>query len=346
MQVFEQAEKFAADTGVTVAKAYGQYNITRNHHEIRSGCDILVATPGRLKQFVKSGEVQVKNLRFLVLDEADRLLDQNFFVDIMDIVGVEGFPAKEKRQTLLFSATFPNDVMSAADQLLKPQAVFITNHRNNANKRIKQDFVVACSQEKLDKLAALLNAEAEKVGEIAKIRRTLVFVNTKRMSDMAALYLSQRGIPAASINGDRGQHLREQALAEFRSHKVAVLCATDVCARGIDVKELDHVINMEVPTDRVTYVHRIGRCGRIAQGYSTTFIEGNEPILGEIAAMLRENNEEVPEALKSVLDQNGGGASAFGQFQNFAPPSSFANNVPASDEAAAAAPTAPVDSDW
>uniref|UniRef100_A0A914YSE0 RNA helicase n=1 Tax=Panagrolaimus superbus TaxID=310955 RepID=A0A914YSE0_9BILA len=342
MQVFEQAEKFAAGTGVSVAKAYGQYNIGRNHHEIRAGCDILVATPGRLKHFIKGGEIRVNKLKFLVLDEADRLLDDSFSLDIMEIVNVTGFPDKNNRQTLLFSATFPNQVMHAADQLLRPKAVFITNHRNNPNKRIKQDFVVSGGQGKLDKLTEILTAEAEKVGGSDKMRRTLVFVNTKRMSDMAALYLSQHDIPATSINGDRGQHLREQALAEFRSHKVAVLCATDVCARGIDVKELDHVINMEVPSDAITYVHRIGRCGRIAQGYSTTFIEGHEPVLNEIAAMMRESSEEIPEVLKSALDQNGGGAAAPAFGQSFAAPSNFANNVPSSGEAAAPSAT----EDW
>uniref|UniRef100_A0A914Y5C4 RNA helicase n=1 Tax=Panagrolaimus superbus TaxID=310955 RepID=A0A914Y5C4_9BILA len=273
MQVYEQAVKFAADTGINIAKCYGKYDIGINHREICDGCDLLVATPGRLKQFITVGEVRVKKLKFLVLDEADRLLDSDFLDDIKNIVGVAGFPDKEKRQTLLFSATFPAHVMSAADEILKPCAVFITNRRNNPNKRIKQDFVIVENQGKLDKLCEILKSEAEKVGGTDKMRRTLVFVNTKRMSDLAALFLCQRGIPATSINGDRGQHLREQALSEFRSHKVAVLCATDVCARGIDVKELDHVINMDFPADADTYIHRIGRTGRIAQGYSTTFIE-------------------------------------------------------------------------
>uniref|UniRef100_A0A914PFU5 Helicase C-terminal domain-containing protein n=1 Tax=Panagrolaimus davidi TaxID=227884 RepID=A0A914PFU5_9BILA len=133
------------------------------------------------------------------------------------------------------------------------------------------------------------------------------------MSDMAAMYLCQHGIPATSINGDRGQHLREQALSDFRNHKVSVLCATDVCARGIDVKQLDHVINMELPTDAITYVHRIGRTGRITNGWSTTFVEGGEYLLNEIADMIRESNEEVPESLKAAI--SGGGTTS-------------ANNVP------------------
>ena len=128
-----------------------------------------------------------------------------------------------------------------ANRYLRPDAVFITNHRNNPNKRIKQVFMAVEGPCKLQTLAEMLKAEMEKSGDAKKIRRTLVFVNTKRMSDMAALYLCNNGVPATSINGDRGQHLREQALRDFRSNKISVLCATDVCARGIDVKELDHV---------------------------------------------------------------------------------------------------------
>jgi superfamily II DNA/RNA helicase len=334
MQVFEQAEKFASDTNVSVAKAYGQYNIGRNHAEIRCGCDILVATPGRLKQFVTNGEIHCNKLKFLVLDEADRLLDQNFSVDIMEIVNTSGFPAMDKRQTLLFSATFPDEMTMVADQLLKKEAVFVTNHRNNPNKRIKQDFIVSDRPGKLDKLCDLLKAEAGKVGGADKIRRTLVFVNTKRMSDMAAMYLCQRGIPATSINGDRGQHLREQALSDFRNHKVSVLCATDVCARGIDVKQLDHVINMDLPNDAITYVHRIGRTGRIANGWSTTFVEGGEPLLNEIADMIRESNEEVPESLKAAISGSGGSVAT------------TSNHVPVSAQRAVPAAAADENDDW
>uniref|UniRef100_A0AC35GDA7 RNA helicase n=1 Tax=Panagrolaimus sp. PS1159 TaxID=55785 RepID=A0AC35GDA7_9BILA len=300
-QIYEQATKFADKTGVSIAKAYGKYNVGPNHNEIRFGCDILIGTPGRLMQFIKSGEVRVKNLRTLVLDEADRLCDGQFLNDILDIVIIPGFPGVYERQTLFFSATFPPQALIMTDILLRPEAVFVTNHQNLPNKRIKQDFIVAGAQSKLETLADILTAEADKVGGAEKIRRTLVFVNTKQMSDMAALFLCQRGIRALSINGDRPQYLRQQALFEFRTHRISVLCATDVCARGIDVKNLDHVINMDLPRTAFQYIHRIGRTGRITQGYSTTFFAGNEPLLKEIAKMLREQNEEIPETLKAAV---------------------------------------------
>jgi len=223
--------------------------------------------------------------------------------------------------------------MHVADQLLRPEAVFVTNHRNNPNKRIRQDFVVTSRQEKLSTLLRILKEEAEKAGGSNKIRRTLVFVNTKRMSDMAALYLSNEGIPATSINGDRGQHMRERALQDFRSHNVSVLVATDVCARGIDVKQLDHVINLDMPDTAITYVHRIGRTGRIAQGFSTSFVEGGESILNEIADMMRDKNEEIPEGLKAVL---GGGA------QTSFTPAFSANSVPLTSGPSAPAPQATI----
>jgi probable ATP-dependent RNA helicase DDX4 len=240
-QIYEQAVKFSDKTDVSIAKAYGKYNLGPNNNEIRLGCDILVGTPGRLMQFIKSGDVKVEKLRTFVLDEADRLCDNQFLEDVLEIANVPGFPEVKNRQTLFFSATFPPEIMTMKEKIMLSEAVFVKNLHMVPNKRIKQDFIVCNAQSKLDLLADLLLDEAEKAGGVEKMPRILVFANTKRMSELAALFLCQRGIRALPINDDRPQHVREEALAEFRSHKVPVLCATDVLERGIDIKELNYV---------------------------------------------------------------------------------------------------------
>uniref|UniRef100_A0A7E4VWL4 RNA helicase n=1 Tax=Panagrellus redivivus TaxID=6233 RepID=A0A7E4VWL4_PANRE len=316
LQVYEQAKKFAANTEVTVAKAYGQYSTNLNHQELRRGCDILCATPGRLKHFVLNGELLCSSVKFLVLDEADRLLDDSFFIDLQEITGNDDFPKKENRQTLLFSATFSPDVIQLSNQLMREEHTVTLRHVSSgrANKRIKQDFEIVAFNNRLNRLCEMLTEESEKAGGGTNIRRTLVFFNQKRKVDMAALYLCQRGIPATSIHGDRGQHLREQALADLRRKDVCVLIATDVCARGIDIKDLDHVINADAPMDITTYVHRVGRTGRITQGFATTFLDGTEAILNELIELVKVEGGELPPALVEAQSAGGGG---FGGSFNF-----------------------------
>lgn len=168
--------------------------------------------------------------------------------------------------------------------LLKPDAVFITNKKNIANKRITQDFKFVTGN-KLDEMTEMLEKEVNTVGgDSTKIRRTLIFTNTKKLSDFIAIHLCNKGIKASCINGDRSQQLREEALGQFRRGEVAVLVSTDVCCRGIDIKHLDHVINYDIPIELIQYIHRIGRTGRICHGCATTFVtDPYEPILQEIA---------------------------------------------------------------
>uniref|UniRef100_A0A7E4UT35 Helicase C-terminal domain-containing protein n=1 Tax=Panagrellus redivivus TaxID=6233 RepID=A0A7E4UT35_PANRE len=171
--------------------------------------------------------------------------------------------------------------------------------------KIKQDFEVVSFNNRLNRLCEMLTEESEKAGGGNNIRRTLVFFNQKCKVDMATLYLCQRGIPAASIHGDRGQHLREQALADLRRTEVCVLIATDDSARGIDIKGLDHVINADAPRDIITYVNRIGRTNRITQGFATTFLDGTEALLNELIELVNVEGGELPPAL--VEAQNSGG---------------------------------------
>lgn len=161
LQVYEQAMKFAVATGVTVAKAYGQYSPGKNARDIREGCDILCATTGRLKHFTESGDVRCTNVKYLVLDEADSLLEDTFIHDIRHITSSHGFPQKEDRQTMLFSATFSDSVNQFAKEILREDCAFISINKNSTNKRIKQEFTVVDEHEKCNRLYELLSTEKD-----------------------------------------------------------------------------------------------------------------------------------------------------------------------------------------
>ncbi|KAK0408997.1 hypothetical protein QR680_004285 [Steinernema hermaphroditum] len=314
LQLSEQARKFADQTGVSVAKAYGQYNVRENLREIRSGCQILCATPGRLKHFIRNGEVRLANLKYFVLDEADHLLQNNFWEDIIEIVRTNGFPAKDERQTLLFSATFDDEVKDMSNKILREEyRVMVSNQHTSgaACKRVKQNFMLVPRCEKNNKIYEILEKElAEEKDksddpENAHVRRTLVFVEHKRTTDLLAAYLSTKNIMATSINGDRTQDLREKALNDFRANVCHVLVATDVCARGIDIHELEHVINYDLPNESIQYIHRIGRTGRLCEGSATSFVdpdENNPSLLTDIVNVVRGAEQEPPEFLVDLAE--------------------------------------------
>uniref|UniRef100_A0A1I7W469 RNA helicase n=1 Tax=Loa loa TaxID=7209 RepID=A0A1I7W469_LOALO len=282
-QLYNQARKFADGTGVTTAKAYGQYKLMENVMELERGCNMLFATMGRLKDFVERGKVKLHNISFFVLDEADRMLGQDAFqTDIMCLIQRPDFPSINSRQTLLFSATFTPEVQELAAKLLKKDHAFISNGKiTAANPLVEQNFIEVTSENKFDKLIQLLEEDRENNGDVA---RTLVFVQRKQMADVIALNLIQKNIRSSSVSGDRVQKQREEALADFRKGNIKVLVATDVCARGIDVKDLQHVINYDMPNDRVTYVHRIGRTGRLL-------------LIGDIVKVVQEVQQIPPDFL-------------------------------------------------
>ncbi|KAI1719008.1 DEAD/DEAH box helicase domain-containing protein [Ditylenchus destructor] len=317
IQLHDQARKLANGTGVSVSVAYGKFKKHDNLKYISTeGCDILVGTPGRLKDFIGGRYILMENLKYLVLDEADQLLEDEFMRDLRDISEADKFPKKEDRQTLLFSATFPPEVQRWADEWLREQNIMISNKKpTSANTKVAQSFVLVTESQKKEKLLELLKAElekakAEKGEDVAeddvKLRRTLVFVKYKRACDVISSFLSLQKIKATTINGDRPQNLREEALKQFRDYEMQVVVATDVCARGIDIKDLDHVINMDLPDNYVTYVHRIGRTGRLKEGASTSFLdplEGNDRALAkELVKGMQDANQEVPEFLQQAAD--------------------------------------------
>ena len=244
---------------------YGGVSQRPQTDALRSGVDILIATPGRLLDLMDQRFVKLQNLKMLVLDEADRMLDMGFIHDVKKII--TRIPAK--RQTILFSATMPSEIAKLADTILtNPARVEVTPVSSTANLIQQAVYFV----EKKDKRKLLLHLLQDR-----KIVTALVFARTKHGADRVAKDLVSSGIRAEAIHGNKSQGARQRALSNFKAQHTRVLVATDIAARGIDVEELSHVINYELPNVPETYVHRIGRTGRAgAQGISLSFCDEEE----------------------------------------------------------------------
>ena len=233
--------------------------------QLKRGVDVVIATPGRLLDLLNQKLISLQQLEIVVLDEADRMLDMGFVRDVKKIF--TQIPAK--RQTLFFSATMPPEIKKLAMELVKnPKEVNVTPVSSTA-KTIEQSVYFA---EKDEKLALLFTVLSD-----ASIERSLVFTRTKYGADKLAKKLIGMGIAAAAIHGNKSQNARQRALSDFKAHKIRVLIATDIAARGIDIEELPHVINYELPNIPESYVHRIGRTGRAgAQGVAVSFCAEDE----------------------------------------------------------------------
>jgi len=232
---------------------------------LREGMDILVATPGRLLDLAGQKLVDLSPLEVFVLDEADRMLDMGFIHDVRRVISL----LPRQRQTLFFSATMPREAQDLANHILKnPETVAVTPPATTAEKVDQEVFFV----EKGDKRALLVDVLRE-----TAMRRVLVFSRTKHGANKIADHLEKARVSAEAIHGNKSQNARERALANFKAGKTRVLVATDIAARGIDIDDVTHVINFDVPEVPETYVHRIGRTARAgASGMALTFCEVEE----------------------------------------------------------------------
>ncbi|EGQ62099.1 ATP-dependent RNA helicase RhlE, partial [Acidithiobacillus sp. GGI-221] len=227
--------------------------------------DILVATPGRLLDHIQQRSVDLSHVEILVLDEADRMLDMGFIRDIRRILAV----LPKKRQNLLFSATFSPEIRGLADGLLNNPTSVEVAARNATADNVAQRVFAVDQDRKRELLSHLI--EEHQWGQV------LVFTRTKHGADRLARHLSQDGMQAMAIHGDKSQGARTRALAEFKEGKVQVLVATDIAARGIDISELPHVVNFELPHVPEDYVHRIGRTGRAGNnGQAVSLVSSEE----------------------------------------------------------------------
>ncbi|KAA8897201.1 ATP-dependent RNA helicase ded1 [Sphaerosporella brunnea] len=305
-QIFEESRKFAYRSWVRPCVVYGGADIGSQLRQIERGCDLLVATPGRLVDLIERGRISLANIKYLVLDEADRMLDMGFEPQIRRIVEGEDMPKTEDRQTLMFSATFPRDIQMLARDFLKDYIFLSVGRVGSTSENITQKVEYV---EDPDKRSVLLDILHTHQGGL-----TLIFVETKRMADSLSDFLINQNFPATSIHGDRTQRERERALEVFRSGRFPILVATAVAARGLDIPNVTHVVNYDLPTDIDDYVHRIGRTGRAGNtGIATAFFNrGNRGVVRELIDLLKEANQEVPAFLETVARESGFGGRGGG----------------------------------
>ena len=265
IQIEESFTAYGRHTGLTCAVIFGGVGQTPQTKALQRGVDILVATPGRLLDLMNQGFVSLKDIEIFVLDEADRMLDMGFIHDVKKLLAV----LPRKRQSLFFSATMPPEIVKLADTILQnPSKVEVTPVSSTADTVSQYLYFV----DKGNKNALLLHVLKD-----PKIKTALVFTRTKHGADKVVKVLLNHDIKAEAIHGNKAQNARQRALANFKAQTTRVLVATDIAARGIDVDDLEFVINFEIPNIAETYVHRIGRTGRAgANGTALSFCDAEE----------------------------------------------------------------------
>ena len=265
IQINDSFAAYGKFTGLSHAVIFGGVSQVNQVNTLRRGVDILIATPGRLLDLISQGFIDLKHLNIFVLDEADRMLDMGFIHDVKRVI--TKLPVK--RQTLFFSATMPPEIQKLANVLLtNPAKVEVTPVSSTAE-AIEQSMYFVAKPDKPSLLLHLLKDE--------KITTVLVFTRTKHGADKVVKFLHRNHITAAAIHGNKSQNARQNALSNFKTGKIRVLVATDIAARGIDIDELSHVINFELPDVPETYVHRIGRTGRAGNsGIAISFCDTEE----------------------------------------------------------------------
>lgn len=259
-QVSDELYKLGRYAGVRTVTVYGGQSYSRQIDQIKKGASIIVATPGRLLDLLKSKKIEI-NPGFVVLDEADEMLDMGFLDDIKNIFSY----LPETRQTLLFSATMPEPIKRLSAQILKnPEFIQITQ-KETTNKNISQEYYVVEEKERMDAVIRLMNYYDP--------QRSIVFCRMKREADDLAHKLTAKGYMAKALHGDMDQRSREDTIRAFKKGAVDTLVATDVAARGLDINDVSHVFNYHIPFDPESYVHRIGRTGRAGKtGLAITLV--------------------------------------------------------------------------
>jgi ATP-dependent RNA helicase RhlE len=277
-QVFDAITQYAQKTTIKTVVAYGGTSFGTQAKNFSSGCDILIATPGRLLDHLFNKTISLRQTQYLVLDEADRMLDMGFMPDIKRILQ----KVNPARQTLFFSATFKKEVKDLAYKILNNPVEVEVSPANSTADSVEQIVYPVDKKRKRELLSFLIGSR--------NWRQVLIFTRTKEGSESLAKELKLDGIASASLHGDKSQGARQRALDEFKSGKVRALVATDVAARGIDVRELEHVVNYDMPYKAEDYIHRIGRSGRA----------GN---VGHAVSLMSHDEQYLLEAIERLLDE-------------------------------------------
>ena len=322
VQIQQECSKFGYTSHIKNTCCYGGAPKGPQIRDLQQGVEMCIATPGRLLDFLESGKTNCRRVTYLVLDEADRMLDMGFEPQIKKVVG----QIRPDRQTLLWSATWPRDVQQIAAQFLKdPVKVTIGSDQLSANKRVKQVIhVLGGYYEKRNLLLKLLDSIMAGGGKL------LIFTGTKRGADDLCRQMRTDGWPALAIDGDKQQQERDWVLNEFKTGKAIIMIATGVAARGPDVKDITHVINYDMPGALEDYVHRIGRTGRAGNLFmiillsNDLFVTGatgtahsffttaNAKMARELTALVSDAGQEVPRELQDMaaMSYSGGGKGA------------------------------------
>jgi len=283
MQVHESVKTYSKYLSLKSVVIYGGVDMKAQIAELREGREIVVATPGRLLDHVEQKTVNFSQVEFLILDEADRMLDMGFIPDIKRILAL----LPKQRQSLLFSATFSNEIKKLADNMLREPQLIEVARRNALTENVTHIVHPVAPEAKRALLAHLIESQ--------NLRQILVFVGTKFGASRLATYLDRRGITATAIHGDKSQAQRTEALEAFKTNQVRVLVATDVAARGLDIEDLPHVINFDVPHAPEDYIHRIGRTGRAgATGDAISLVAPEEKLrLADIEKLIKRSIDQV-----------------------------------------------------
>jgi ATP-dependent RNA helicase DeaD len=291
VQVTDEINRFAKYTGIKSVTIYGGQSINLQLDKLRRGVQIIVATPGRLIDHIKQGSIILDDVRFVVLDEADRMLDMGFIDDIKFIL----FYVNEDRQTCLFSATMPPEILRLADEYMRQNKIehVRLNEEEITLETIDQSYLVVEEREKFKHLTDFIRRNQNAKSQ------TIVFAATKQRADRLAYKLRQEGFSAVTIHGDLSQKQRDYAMHKFKKGAEDILVATDIAARGIDVPAIGNVINYDVPEDPNVYFHRIGRTARaLGEGKAISLVSNDRVsdfgrILAKTKLPIRKLNDEL-----------------------------------------------------
>lgn len=278
-QVYNSFTTYSKDSSVQSVVVYGGASINTQINALNKGCDVLIATPGRLQELIMKNLVKLSELKTLVLDEADRMLDMGFIVDIQRIMT----KIPSSRQTLFFSATFNNEILKLSKTLLKNPKLIEVDQRNATASKVEQIVYQVDNDQKSALLSFLIGSKNWK--------QVLVFTRTKQGADELVKEMQKDGITTQAIHGDKSQGARDRVLADFKAGKVRALVATDIAARGLDIRDLQYVVNHELPYNAEDYIHRIGRTGRAGlAGLAVSLVSEKENyLLADISTLVGEN---------------------------------------------------------
>lgn len=294
IQIAESFDSYGKYTNIKTMVVYGGVNQNSQVEQLKSGVDVLIATPGRLLDLYKQKFIDLDHIHFLVLDEADLMLDMGFINDVKKIIKL----TPDNRQTLLFSATMPLPIRELADAILtRPKYISVAPISSAADNVAQKVYFV----EKGDKRKLLYHLIRNE-----SLKNLLVFTRTKLGADNVVAALLKQGVEAAAIHGDKSQNVRQNTLESFKNHEISILVATDVAARGIDIDNLPYVVNFDLPNIPETYVHRIGRTGRAGNsGVAISFCAKDEVVyLKEIEKLIRNKAKVITDHPYPFVEEN------------------------------------------